>query len=204
MARAKTDSPQPDDNKTFERLNAEMRSPDIEEIVADIAAGKMVVLVDDEDRETEGDLAAAAEVVTPQAVNFMISEGKGLLCVPMTSEHAQELKFNPMVDSNEDDFGTAFTVSCDATADYGITTGISASDRASTINLLAKGGRPTDFHRHGHVLLLNALNKGLPTQRFRNRFRPHMLHQINNASSFQAGFSQKISAAVDTLSGSKK
>ncbi|WP_303733982.1 3,4-dihydroxy-2-butanone-4-phosphate synthase, partial [Corynebacterium kroppenstedtii] len=89
----------------------------------------MVVLVDNEDRENEGDLIMAAEAVTPEAVNFMITQGKGLLCVPMTAEHARRLNFAPMVESNEDDFGTAFTVSCDATAEFGITTGISASDR---------------------------------------------------------------------------
>ena len=124
----------------------------------------MVVLVDNEERENEGDLIMAAEAVTPEAVNFMITQGKGLLCVPMTAEHARRLNFAPMVESNEDDFGTAFTVSCDATAEFGITTGISASDRSSTIKLLAQGGVAENFHRPGHVFPLMARDGGVLTR----------------------------------------
>lgn len=135
MTRMLTDIPHTNDTKTTARkttarLDAETHLAPIEDIVADIAAGKMVVLVDDEDRENEGDLIMAAEAITPETVNFMITQGKGLLCVPMTAEHARTLNLAPMVERNEDDFGTSFTVSCDATADFGITTSISASDRA--------------------------------------------------------------------------
>ena len=164
MTRMLIDMSQTNDTKTEARLDAEMHLAPIEDIVGDIAAGKMVVLVDDEDRENEGDLIMAAEAITPEAVNFMISEGKGLLCVPMPVEHARTLKFAPMVERNEDDFGTSFTVSCDATADFGITTGISASDRASTISLLASGGVATNFHRPGHVFPLMAREGGVLTR----------------------------------------
>ncbi|WP_035008821.1 3,4-dihydroxy-2-butanone-4-phosphate synthase [Corynebacterium jeikeium] len=164
MTRMLTDIPQTNDTKTTARLDAETHLTPIEDIVADIAAGKMVVLVDDEDRENEGDLIMAAEAITPETVNFMITQGKGLLCVPMTAEHARTLNLAPMVERNEDDFGTSFTVSCDAIADFGITTGISASDRAATINLLASGGVASNFHRPGHVFPLMAREGGVLTR----------------------------------------
>lgn len=116
----------------------------------------MVVLVDDEDRENEGDLVMAAEAITPQAINFMITHGRGLVCLPMSAERAQELDLPPMVARNQDDFGTAFTVSIDATSDHGITTGISASDRAATIKLAAGHGTAADFNRPGHIFPLVA------------------------------------------------
>ena len=164
MSRLLTDLPQPNYTKTVDRLNAEQQLADIEDIVADIAQGKMVVLVDDEDRENEGDLIMAAEMVSPTDVNFMITQGKGLLCVPMPESRAEELGLDPMVLRNEDDFGTAFTVSCDATAEFGITTGISADDRATTINLLATKGVASNLHRPGHIFPLLAREGGVLTR----------------------------------------
>ena len=150
--------------KTAARLTAEEGLAPIEAIISDIASGRMVVLVDDEDRENEGDLVMAAEMITPEAVNFMITHGRGLLCMPMTQSRAAELGLAPMVDSNEDDFGTAFTVSCDATAQHGVTTGISARDRATTIRLAARGGSDADFNRPGHVFPLIAREGGVLTR----------------------------------------
>ncbi|WP_454978657.1 3,4-dihydroxy-2-butanone-4-phosphate synthase [Corynebacterium propinquum] len=164
MTRKLADAPTINDVKSKSRLDAETQLAPIENIVADIAAGKMVVLVDDEDRENEGDLIMAAEAITAESVNFLISEGKGLLCVPMTAEHARTLNLAPMVERNEDDFGTSFTVSCDATADFGITTGISAADRATTIKLLATKGLANNFHRPGHVFPLVSREGGVLTR----------------------------------------
>ena len=138
------------------RTQAEASLSDIEDVIADIERGRMVVLVDDEDRENEGDLVMAAEAITPQAINFMITHGRGLVCLPMSAERAQELDLPPMVARNQDDFGTAFTVSIDATSDHGITTGISASDRAATIKLAAGHGTAADFNRPGHIFPLVA------------------------------------------------
>lgn len=138
------------------RTQAEASLSGIEDVIADIERGRMVVLVDDEDRENEGDLVMAAEAITPQAINFMITHGRGLVCLPMSAERAQELDLPPMVARNQDDFGTAFTVSIDATSDYGITTGISASDRAATIKLAAGHGTAADFNRPGHIFPLVA------------------------------------------------
>jgi len=103
----------------------------IEEAVEDIRQGKMVILVDDEDRENEGDLVMAAEKVTPDAINFMARNGRGLICLTLTQERVEELNLQPMSRENTAPFGTAFTVSIDAM--HGITTGISAADRAITI-----------------------------------------------------------------------
>ncbi|TKI62176.1 3,4-dihydroxy-2-butanone-4-phosphate synthase [Nocardioides jishulii] len=144
------------DLKTPERVRAESELAPIEDVIREIGAGRMVVLVDDEDRENEGDLVMAAECVTPEAVNFMITHGKGLLCLPMTAERARELDLPPMVTKNEDDFGTAFTVSIDATCDHGVTTGISARDRATTIVLAATTATSSDLNRPGHVFPLIA------------------------------------------------
>lgn len=138
------------------RTQAEASLSDIEDVIADIERGRIVVLVDDEDRENEGDLVMAAEAITPQAINFMITHGRGLVCLPMSAERAQELDLPPMVARNQDDFGTAFTVSIDATSDHGITTGISASDRAATIKLAAGHGTAADFNRPGHIFPLVA------------------------------------------------
>ncbi|MCX7635652.1 MAG: 3,4-dihydroxy-2-butanone-4-phosphate synthase, partial [Syntrophales bacterium] len=103
----------------------------IEEAIEDIRKGKMVILVDDEDRENEGDLCMAAQFVTPEAINFMARYGRGLICLTLTEEHADRLGLQPMVRDNRSRFGTAFTVSIEAKK--GVTTGISAADRATTI-----------------------------------------------------------------------
>lgn len=107
----------------------------VEEIIADIKAGKMVVVTDDKSRENEGDLVFAASHVTPEKINFMAKYGRGLICAPMTEERLEKLELSQMVKENGDSFGTAFTVSVDAAKD--ITTGISAYDRAHTVSLLA-------------------------------------------------------------------
>src|SRR5204862_8338289 len=132
----------------------------IESIVADLQAGKMVIVVDDADRENEGDLILAAEFVTPEAVNFMAKHGRGLICVPTTSERLQQLGIERMVRQNRENFRTDFQVSVDATR--GITTGISAADRAETIRILADPTAvPEDLAQPGHVFPLRARPGGV-------------------------------------------
>ena len=127
----------------------------IEDILTDLCAGRMFVLVDDESRENEGDLVCAAENVTPETINFMIKHGRGLVCLPMTSDRADALGLHPQTADNSSQFGTAFTVTIDAAR--GITTGISASDRARTIQVACKDDtRPSDLARPGHVFPLRA------------------------------------------------
>ena len=104
----------------------------IEDILTDLQAGRMIVLVDDESRENEGDLVCAAEHTTPEMVNFMAKHGRGMICLPMTNEHADRLALHPQVSENTALHGTAFTVTVDAAT--GVTTGISAADRARTIS----------------------------------------------------------------------
>ena len=131
-----------------------------EEIVADIKAGKMVILVDEEDRENEGDLVFAADFVTPEKINFMARYGRGLICMPVTQEHAERLKLPPMVANNRSVHGTAFTVSIEAAA--GVTTGISAADRALTIKVAAAAeARAEDVVQPGHVFPLIAQPGGV-------------------------------------------
>jgi 3,4-dihydroxy 2-butanone 4-phosphate synthase/GTP cyclohydrolase II len=132
----------------------------IPEALQDIQAGKCVILVDDEDRENEGDLVLAAEQVTPDAINFMAKHGRGLICLALTPERVEELKLPPQSQENTATFGTAFTVSIDAAKN--ITTGISASDRATTIKLaVTPGAKPSDFARPGHVFPLKAHKGGV-------------------------------------------
>ncbi len=132
----------------------------IEEAIEDIKNGKMIVVVDDEDRENEGDLLMAAEAITPDAVNFMAKYGRGLICVPLDEERAKKLELKLMVDNNTDRYGTAFTVSIDSKE--GTTTGISAFDRAKTIKDLTKeDGRGENFRRPGHIFPLIAKNGGV-------------------------------------------
>jgi 3,4-dihydroxy 2-butanone 4-phosphate synthase/GTP cyclohydrolase II len=132
----------------------------IEAAVEDIRQGKMVILVDDEDRENEGDLAMAAEMVTPEAINFMAKEGRGLICLSLTEERADYLELPLMVRENTSSFGTAFTVSIEARR--GVSTGISAADRAQTI-LVAIADETTamDLARPGHVFPLRAKKGGV-------------------------------------------
>ena len=132
----------------------------IEQAIEDIQAGRMVILVDDEDRENEGDLTMAAEKVTPEAINFMAKYGRGLICLPMTGEKIDALELPLMVDHNTSQFGTGFTVSVEAK--QGVTTGISAADRATTIlTAVADNARPADLVRPGHVFPLRARDGGV-------------------------------------------
>jgi 3,4-dihydroxy 2-butanone 4-phosphate synthase/GTP cyclohydrolase II len=132
----------------------------IEEAVEDIKQGKMVILVDDEDRENEGDLTMAAECVTPEAINFMATHGRGLICLPLDSYMADRLDLPMMVDHNTSQFETGFTVSIEAR--NGVTTGISAADRATTIQTaVADGTTPADIARPGHVFPLRARDGGV-------------------------------------------
>ena len=132
----------------------------IEEALEDIRQGRMVLLVDDEDRENEGDLTMAAEKVTPEAINFMARFGRGLICLTLTPERCEQLRLPPMVDQNSSAFGTAFTVSIEARS--GVTTGISAADRAHTIRTaVADGARAEDLARPGHIFPLRAREGGV-------------------------------------------
>ncbi len=125
----------------------------VEQAIEDIRQGRMVIVVDDENRENEGDLVMAAERITPEAVNFMVKEGRGLVCVPMLSEDLDRLGLPLMVNQQEDHFRTAFTVSVDARE--GVTTGISAQDRAKTILVMANASSmPRDIAKPGHVFPL--------------------------------------------------
>mgnify|MGYP001613841329 FL=1 len=132
----------------------------IDEAIEDIAKGRMVILVDDEDRENEGDLCMAAEKVTPEAINFMAKYGRGLICLSLTPERVGELKLQMMTDDNTSPFGTAFTVSIEAKR--GVTTGISASDRATTIlTAINPNTKPEDISKPGHVFPLRAKRGGV-------------------------------------------
>ena len=133
----------------------------VEEAIADIRDGKFVIIVDDEDRENEGDLAIAAERITPEAVNFMATHARGLVCVPCEGWRLDELGLDAMVANNTSRFGTAFTVSVEAIG-HGVTTGISAFDRATTIRLLCdEHAKPSDFARPGHTFPLRAAPGGV-------------------------------------------
>src|ERR687889_202485 len=132
----------------------------IEEAAADIRDGRMVIIVDDEDRENEGDLVCAAEKVTPEIINFMATHARGLICMPLTEERCDELHLTMQVADNTSFLGTAFTVSIEARK--GVTTGISASDRATTIlTAVDPKTRPQDLARPGHVFPLRAKKGGV-------------------------------------------
>jgi len=134
----------------------------IDEAIEDILNGKMVIVVDDPDRENEGDLVCAAEKVTPEIINFMAKEGRGLICLTMLPERLKELDIQLMTTNNTDPKGTAFCVSIDAHPKYGITTGISAYERATTIKLaVSPEAKPQDFVRPGHVFPLMAKKGGV-------------------------------------------
>ena len=136
-----------------EEIGASIAS--VEAAVADIRDGKMVILVDDADRENEGDLCIAAEKVTPEAINFMVTHGRGLICMPMTQERCQQLGLPLMVSDNREAHHTKFTVSIDAAR--GITTGISAADRATTVrDAVAPRAGPSDLVQPGHIFPLQA------------------------------------------------
>ncbi len=132
----------------------------VEAALEDIRQGKMVILADDEDRENEGDLTMAAEMVTPEAINFMAKEGRGLICLSLTEERADQLELNPMVTDNTSAFETAFTVSIEAKR--GVTTGISAADRAHTIKVaIDDSSTSADLARPGHVFPLRGRKGGV-------------------------------------------
>ncbi|MER5206932.1 bifunctional 3,4-dihydroxy-2-butanone-4-phosphate synthase/GTP cyclohydrolase II [Streptomyces sp. NPDC002825] len=134
----------------------------VEQAIRDIAAGRPVVVVDDEDRENEGDLVIAAEKATPEIVAFMMSECRGLICAPMEDEELERLELPQMVAHNTESMRTAFTVSVDASPAHGVTTGISAADRATTLRMLASGSHePSDFVRPGHIFPLRAKPGGV-------------------------------------------
>ena len=132
----------------------------IEEILEELRTGRMIVLVDDESRENEGDLVCAAEKVTPEMINFMAKHARGLVCLPMSNARADQLALYPQASENTARFGTAFTVSVDAAT--GVTTGISAADRARTIEVACRtDARPADLVRPGHVFPLRARDGGV-------------------------------------------
>ncbi|GAB6072228.1 bifunctional 3,4-dihydroxy-2-butanone-4-phosphate synthase/GTP cyclohydrolase II [Venenivibrio stagnispumantis] len=140
----------------------EIKFSKIEDAIKDIQEGKMIIVVDDPDRENEGDLVMAAEKVTPEAINFMAKEGRGLICLSMLPERLKELDIPLMTQNNTDPKGTAFCVSIDAHPKYGTTTGISAFDRAITIKLaVSPDAKPSDFVRPGHVFPLMAKKGGV-------------------------------------------
>ncbi|HEX2202728.1 MAG TPA: bifunctional 3,4-dihydroxy-2-butanone-4-phosphate synthase/GTP cyclohydrolase II [Longimicrobium sp.] len=134
----------------------------VEAALEDIRQGKMVIVADDEDRENEGDLVCAASLVTPEIINFMAMHARGLICLALTAERADELELRPMSDHNTEAQGTAFTVSVDAAARFGVTTGISAWDRATTIRVcMDPASVPADLRRPGHIFPLRARAGGV-------------------------------------------
>jgi 3,4-dihydroxy 2-butanone 4-phosphate synthase/GTP cyclohydrolase II len=141
-------------------MEKESRTVTVEEALEDIRAGRLIIIVDDEDRENEGDLMVAAEKVTPDIINFMSRYGRGLICLPLTKERLEELHLPLMVGENTSRFGTAFTISIDARE--GTTTGISAFDRARTIQVaIDPKSKPTDLVRPGHIFPLQAKEGGV-------------------------------------------
>ena len=150
------------DYHSAEHARFAMALSPIPEILKELADGKMIVLIDDEDRENEGDLVMAAEKVTPAAINFMVTHARGLVCLPMTAERCDKLNLHPQSDKNTAQLGTAFTVMVDAHPRFGVTTGVSAKDRATTIAVaIAEDAQPQDLLRPGHVFPLRARDGGV-------------------------------------------
>jgi 3,4-dihydroxy 2-butanone 4-phosphate synthase/GTP cyclohydrolase II len=134
----------------------------IEQAVEDLRNGKIIIVADDEDRENEGDLVCAAELVTPEMINFMTLHGRGLICLALTGERCDQLGLPQMTDRNTEELSTAFTVSIDAERRFGVTTGISASDRATTIHVaINPETQPADLRRPGHIFPLRARRGGV-------------------------------------------
>ena len=134
----------------------------IEQAIEDLRNGKIIVVADDQDRENEGDLVCAAELVTPEMINFMATHGRGLICLALTAERCDQLGLPPMAEQNSDALGTAFTVAVDADKRFGVGTGISASDRATTIHVaINPATRPEDLRRPGHIFPLRAREGGV-------------------------------------------
>jgi 3,4-dihydroxy 2-butanone 4-phosphate synthase/GTP cyclohydrolase II len=139
-----------------------MRFGTIEQAIADIKAGKMVIVADDEDRENEGDLVCAAELVTPEMVNFILRKARGWLCLALTGERADQLRLPQQTEENTEEQRTAFTVSIDAAPKFGVTTGVSAQDRAKTIQVAVdRNTVPGDLRRPGHVAPVRAREGGV-------------------------------------------
>ena len=142
-------------------MNQDFKLNSIEEAIEDFKAGKFVIVVDDEDRENEGDFITAAELITPEKVNFMMRYGRGVLCTPISEERAAQLELNMQVHENTSLHETPFTVTVDLIG-HGCTTGVSMYDRAMTIKALADPNtKPTDLARPGHVNPLRARNRGV-------------------------------------------
>ena len=134
----------------------------VEQAVADIKAGKLIIVADDEDRENEGDLIGAAQLITPQAINFMIKRAGGLICIALPGERVDQLGLAPMAESHLDEYHTAYTVSVDASPRFGVTTGISAQDRATTIRTIVDPATvPGDLRHGGHIFPLRARDGGV-------------------------------------------
>ncbi len=143
-------------------MTSDMKFDTVEDAIEEIRQGRMIIVADDEGRENEGDLVMAAAAITPDHVNFMAKHGRGLICVTLTSERADELDLPLMTDRNTDPQGTAFTVSVDAHVKFGVTTGISAHDRAKTIEVLTNPDtEPDDLRRPGHIFPLRAKSGGV-------------------------------------------
>ena len=143
-------------------MSPPMRFDRVEDAIEEIRHGRIIIVADDEDRETEGDLVMAAAAVTPDHIHFMARHGRGLICVALTDERADELELPLMTDRNTDPQGTAFTVSVDADRRFGVTTGISAQDRAKTVEVLTDPEtRPADLRRPGHIFPLRAKPGGV-------------------------------------------
>src|SRR5690554_7087633 len=147
-------------NKTFRRRAMSNTKLDtIESAIYDLMLGKVIIVVDDEDRENEGDFIALADKATPEVINFMISEGRGLVCAPITAERAAELELPLMVAQNTDAHGTNFTVSVDF---HDTSTGISAQERSRTVkSLIQANTKPSEFRRPGHIFPLIAKKGGV-------------------------------------------
>src|SRR5881394_2329319 len=134
----------------------------IPEILEELKAGKPIILVDDEDRENEGDLVYAAEKINPAAMNFILAYGRGTVCLSLTGEQCDRLRLHPQTDLNTSSIGTAFTVTIDAHPRFGVTTGVSARDRAMTVQVaIAEDAQPQDLLRPGHVNPLRARDGGV-------------------------------------------
>src|SRR5919112_1418820 len=134
----------------------------IEQAINDLRNGKIIIVADDEDRENEGDLVCAAELATPEMINFMTLHGRGLICLALTGERCDQLGLAQMTERNTEELSTAFTVSIDAQRRFGVTTGISATDRATTIHVAINPATlPTDLRRPGHVFPLRARPGGV-------------------------------------------
>lgn len=134
----------------------------VEEALADIKAGKMIIVADDSDRENEGDLICAAEKISPEIINFMAKEGRGLICLALSPEKTEKLELDAMVETSSDEMKTAFTISIDADKKFGVSTGISAADRSKTIEVaIAPDASPNDLRKPGHIFPLKAVKGGV-------------------------------------------